>query len=281
MRMEYKISVGTYNIRNSTDRYAERIVLLKKIFSELRESCDICGIQEVRFRPSHDIESQVAELLQAPNISIIETHLNSPFMSPLDSKFRIDGNCIVINSKKFQYFEHADLILSECRNSQRVLLELLDSGLKISFTNVHLHHLLDPVVDAGIRFDQVQSTLKWMHELDSNQAVDLSVFVGDFNASPLEASYTSILSSGYASAYPSRHGAEPIRTFPTGLQASTMDKDPEITCDYIFYKVLNPKIAAVTISECKLFGNEASAGDETLFPSDHIGVLADMIITVV
>jgi endonuclease/exonuclease/phosphatase family metal-dependent hydrolase len=278
--MNYKISLGTYNIRNTTDRYIERFALLKEIFSELGESCDICGVQEVRFQPSDDIESQVDELLRSPELSVQQTHLRSPFLSHLDPKFRIDGNCILVNSRKFRNLGHADLTLSNCRNAQRVLLELIDSELKVSFTNVHLHHLLDPVIDAGIRLDQVRNTLSWMQELDSSQAVDLSVIVGDFNASPSESSYSCIAMSGYISAYPSRHGAEPIRTFPTGLQASTMDTDPEITCDYIFFKKLSRKVLTVIVSECNLFGNKASHDDDTLYPSDHIGILADINVTI-
>jgi endonuclease/exonuclease/phosphatase family metal-dependent hydrolase len=276
------ISLGTYNIRNTTDRYHERKPLLKQIFHQ-DYAFDVCGLQEVRFYESHDFLDQTMDLIPSSSYTICKTTLNKPFLSQLDPNFRIDGNCIIFNSLKYDLVSEDYLSLSETRNAQRVTLRSRSSSpssppLMLSFTNVHLHHLLAPE-DALIRLEQIQRTIEWITELDHVQAVSISILVGDFNCSPQEIGYQEILSAGYASAYAlsSPTGDEPTLTFPTGLQASTMDTDPPITCDYIFLKSRHTD-STLAIQSCHLFGNDPSPDDPTVYPSDHIGILSHVKI---
>jgi endonuclease/exonuclease/phosphatase family metal-dependent hydrolase len=274
---EELIALGTYNIRNTTDRYNERKPLLQKIFQQ-DYSFDICGLQEVRFHESNDLFDQTIDLLPS-SYAICKTTLSQPFLSDLDPNFRIDGNCIFFNSLKYDLRSQDDLILSPTRNAQRLVLQSKSfPSLFISFTNVHLHHLLAPP-DALIRFEQIQKTIEWIDQLDQLQEISLSVLVGDFNCSPQEIGYQELLSAGYSSAYPmcSVTAEEPTLTFPTGLQASTMDTDPPITCDYIFLKKRATN-CTLAIQSCRLFGNEPSSDDPTVYPSDHIGLLSHVKI---
>lgn len=60
--------------------------------------------------------------------------------------------------------------------------------------------------------------------------------MGDFNAKPDSQTYKLFSDNGYVSCFKQINGAEPERTFPTGLQAKFMDMDPPGTFDYIFIK---------------------------------------------
>jgi endonuclease/exonuclease/phosphatase family metal-dependent hydrolase len=302
------VSLATYNIRNTTDRYNERKDMLREILHEIQSSsaekasCLVCGLQEVRFLSNEGYRNQIEELLlpfeRIPSNQVYPTSLSQPYLAENDSSFRIDGNCIFVSNSSnpnqgspnlpsftVKIISHEELTLSPVRNAQRLVLQLPDSHAILSFTNVHLHHLLAPA-DALIRLDQIQQTLEWMKEHDSRQSVTISVLVGDFNCSPDEVGYSEILSSGYLSAFPLTHnGCEPSLTFPTGLQASTMDTDGPITCDYIFFKTSpNSATAAAAvvceIESCELFGHFSHPEDSTLYPSDHIGLKAKLKIEV-
>jgi endonuclease/exonuclease/phosphatase family metal-dependent hydrolase len=298
------VGLVTYNIRNTTDRYNERKDMLHEIFHEMQSSsaaegfsCLLCGLQEVRFLSTENYLNQIDELLlpceSIPSHQVYPTYLTQPYLAENDSSFRIDGNCIFVSNSQshnknssplVNIISHDELILSSVRNAQRLVIYLPNSNVTISFTNVHLHHLLAPS-DALIRLDQIQRTLEWIQEQDSHQSVTLSVLVGDFNCSPEEIGYKEILSAGYHSAYPLTHdGHEPSLTFPTGLQAPTMDTDGPITCDYIFLKDNTTATATTTttavIESCELFGHTSHPEDSTLYASDHLGVRARLKIEV-
>ena len=73
----------------------------------------------------------------------------------------------------------------------------------------------------------------------------------------------------YVSAYAAAHGgAEPERTFPSGLRAPTMDTDPACTTDYVFVR------GPAGVEWARLAANTAAPGDPTLYPSDHFAVYA-------
>ena len=272
-----ELRCATFNIRNTTDRYKERRLFLKDCISAV--SFDICGLQEVRFESTSCClyGDQRTELMQFDsNIVVYSTKLLQPFEKVEDSSFRIDGNCIAINSKSVIVVSHVDITVSNCRSAQRILFRLNNgSGELYSFTNVHLHHVIG---DEGemIRVDQVRTVLRWIHSLDTDEQVNVSLLAGDFNAAPSGPAYNVILDSGYVSTYKVLHSAEPEYTFPTGLYADTMDTDPKITCDYIFYKSFSKdKIAVVDV---RLFGNVALEMDSSIYPSDHIGIVSTLLL---
>jgi endonuclease/exonuclease/phosphatase family metal-dependent hydrolase len=65
---------------------------------------------------------------------------------------------------------------------------------------------------------------------------DIVMICGDFNTRPETKTYKLMIKQGYTSSYREANGKEPHKTFPTGLQAPYMDRDPAATFDYIFYK---------------------------------------------
>lgn len=266
---------GTYNIRNTTDRYHERKNSIRELLSSL--PLDICGLQEVRFESSLGFEDQTVELID-PNIyDVCKTTLDEAFFS-CDPNFRIDGNCVIYKSSRLKLLSQKSLTLSPCRNAQWCCFQLYSHpNTTISFTNVHLHHLIGEEA-ALVRLEQTRATLEWMETNDNAANVDMSVLVGDFNASPTEAAYNLIASQAFSSCHKLQFGVEPEFTFPTGLQASTMDTDPPLACDYVFVK--SRSSIEVKVIRVELFGNASDLTDPTLYPSDHIGVMATMTLMV-
>ena len=213
-----ELSVATFNLRNTTDRYDERKQLLLDTLADV--DFHVCGLQEVRFEPSacHGLMDQVGELISAhPNhLSAYRAPLHTPYLSS-DDKFRIDGNCILVNADKVDVISHSALELSTARTAHRIVFQLKgEAPSKIcSYTNVHLHHQLE-AVDENIRLDQITRTLAWIDALDKEQRVAISFLGGDFNAPPHEKAYSCILQSHFRSLYSQFHGSEPALTFPTG-----------------------------------------------------------------
>ena len=79
------------------------------------------------------------------------------------------------------------------------------------------------------------------------------------------------MKQAYRSAYVVTNGREPIATFPTALVQSSNDWTGCL--DYIF---LSNAINGV--KSAKIFCDKPSAEDDTLYPSDHVGLIAKLII---
>ena len=100
---------------------------------------------------------------------------------------------------------------------------------------------------------------------------DVVVVTGDFNALPDEASCAVMREAGFQSAHRAVHGVEPARTWPSGIQAETMDLDGDRGClDYVWVRGPARVVAA------HVAANEPPPHDPTIYPSDHFAVVADL-----
>ena len=100
---------------------------------------------------------------------------------------------------------------------------------------------------------------------------DARVVVGDFNAEPDEPAVDRIRSLGYRSAMAEANGTDPDVTWPSGLQAPGMDDDGDPGClDYIWLH------GGVRVSSARLAFDRPAVGDPTLYPSDHVGLVAEL-----
>jgi endonuclease/exonuclease/phosphatase family metal-dependent hydrolase len=97
--------------------------------------------------------------------------------------------------------------------------------------------------------------------------------VGDFNADPAESSPTRMRDAGFRSAYAEANGDEPAVTWPSGLEAPAMDTDGDPEClDYIWIR------GAARATSARLVFDRPAAADPTLYPSDHVGIAAQLEI---
>jgi len=225
--------------------------------------------------------------------------LQKPWLKTLDNSFRIDGNAILTRAQNpsspekntFSVLRHDIVHLSESRAAQRLLLRLDANGRYISFVNVHLHHVSE---EPEIRESQVRHLCSWLNEqekIDSqlllcgtcsstfcHRLPDYTIVTGDFNAPPTEPAYQVMKSQGFRSAYHDVHAREPEKTFPTGLQADTMDTDPKGTFDYIWIRTssCSPTPQGFKVLSAVIGGNIPLPHDPTIYPSDHYSITVEL-----
>lgn len=247
------LRVATFNIRNTNDRYHERKPLLRSTFADLQP--DIIGLQAVVFGAE-----QQPDLLAAALPA-------SPFMSfdARSSRDREFGNAILC--RVGEVMTHEELRLSNGRVAHRILV-LLPGNRTLWFANTHLHHRAD---GHHVRARQAEAIVRWM--LDAPRA-NATIVAGDFNAYPADRAVVAVREAGFRSAHVEVHGAEPDRTRPSGIQASTADLGGPPGCvDYLWL-----------YGECEATGasvgaNQPHPDDPTLFASDHIAVTATIVLS--
>lgn len=147
------------------------------------------------------------------------------------------------------------------RVALRVNVEL-PSRQTVDFVAVHLHHVAH---DRQARLEQVMKLTGW---LNLQQRVPNQIVAGDFNETPTGLAIEQ-MRQGYRSAFAEVHGREPLATFPTALIQPLSDWSGCL--DYIF---LSPAVGPVRAA--RIFCDEPDATDDTLYPSDHVGLLAEI-----
>lgn len=137
----------------------------------------------------------------------------------------------------------------------------LPSGASLDFVATHLHAVSH---DREARLEQVMLLTGWLSEIGR---VPLQVIAGDFNEVP-DGPAIKYMKQTYCSALAEARGYEPLATFPTALAPRS---DGWSGClDYIF---VSSNLAVETAS---LFANKPDAEDKTLYPSDHVGLVATL-----
>ncbi|MBA4180190.1 MAG: hypothetical protein C0506_06325 [Anaerolinea sp.] len=245
-----KLTLATFNIRNITDRYAERKPLLGAAFASL--GADLIGLQEVVF--SHPRQDD-----------FLSAQLAGRHYRSFDARFEAHPmfGCAILAGAG-DVLAHEELRLSMGRVAHRVLAAL-PGQRTLWFVNTHLHHV---PADAAVRKEQTEAILRWMEEAPGADATGV---VGDFNAPPFEPAYATMRAAGFRSAFEEANGEEPAVTWPSGIQAETMDTDGDPNClDYIW---LRGKVAAVS---ARLAATQPVPTDPTLYPSDHFAIVAEV-----
>lgn len=243
-----ELTVATFNIRHVTDRYTERKPLLLAAFAAMAPQ--IAGLQEVIFGGERQDDLLAA---QAPE------HVYRSF-DARSERYPMFGNSILVSVGDVVARE--ELRLSHGRVVQRVLIAL-PGQRTLWFANTHLHHVPG---EPEVREAQARALCDWMTEAP---AATGTIVTGDFNAPPSEPAYTLMRARGFRSACFEANGVEPAVTWPSGIQAPTMDTDGDPNClDYIW---LSGGLRAL---EARLGANEHATGDATLYPSDHFALLA-------
>ncbi len=241
------LRVATLNILNLADRWEERLPLLLADTAALRP--DVLGLQEVVYPMQQD------RLLGAGSPDHYAVHRGWAGRPEY-------GNSLLVRAPLAAPDGAERLDLGHSRSALRVAVRLAD-GSRLVVAVTHLHHR---VPDAAIRNEQAAALVSW---LDAAPAATAQVVMGDFNADPTEPAYARMVAAGFRSAFAEANGTEPEVTWPSGLQAPAMDTDGDPSCiDYIW---LRGPASAV---KARLWADRPAAIDPTLYPSDHLGVVA-------
>jgi len=246
-----RLLVATLNIRNLADRWAERLPLLLADMAALQP--DVLGMQEVVYPLQQD------RLIGAGGEGRYESFRAWAGRPEY-------GNAMLVREPfagSVGDTERLELGLN--RSALRLVLPV--GGARVLLAVTHLHHVPD---DEAIRDDQARQLLEW---LDAAPTTDAQVVVGDFNAEPEEPAIGRIRDAGFRSSYAEANGADPDVTWPSGLQAPGMDTDGDPGClDYIWIR------GAARAASARLAWDRPAIGDPTLYPSDHIGLIAELAI---
>ncbi len=250
--MMARLDVATLNLRNVADRWPERLPLLVTDMAALQP--DLMGLQECVFAVGQD------RLLGASGEARYGIHRGWAGRPEY-------GNSILVRESLAVDTAGVErLDLGERRSALRVPVRI-DGAATVAFVVTHLHHV---PADEGIREAQARVLAAW---LEARPAAGGTIVVGDFNAEPVEAAYRVMVEAGYRSASTEANGAEPTVTWPSGIQADGMDTDGDPGClDYIW---LRGPLRAVA---CRLAFDRPAADVPTLYPSDHFGLVARVVL---
>ena len=242
------MKIATLNLRHNNDRWTERFPLVVEALADAQ--ADVVGLQEVwlPIKQAHVI----AEALLDRGMSY------DAYVEPKWGPNPLEGIAFL---SKLPILDTARLELPEGnRVAQRIAVEV--NGKRLNIANTHLHHRPD---DESIRLPQMQALLAWMYAHDG----DRWVLTGDMNARP-ESETIMAAQQRLHSAYDAVHGHAPI-TFPTPL---VTDDYLSVCIDYIFFDS-----ATIRVTDAKLIADNVHPDDDTLYPSDHYGLAADIIIS--
>jgi len=244
------LHVATLNIRNSADRWPERLGLLLADMAALQP--DVMGLQECVY-PMH--QDRLIGAAGEAHYTVIRGWAGRPEY----------GNSLLVRQPLAAH-DVERLDLGNKRAAHRAVIAL-PGGAIVLFAVTHLHHV---PADEEIRLQQASALVGW---LAAAPATDARIVVGDFNAEPTEPAYARMTEAGYASAHRVANGREPDVTWPSGLQAPMIDDDGDPGClDYIWVS------GAARVVSCRLVFDRPHPDDPGLFPSDHFGLSARLVV---
>ena len=244
------LHVATLNIRNLADRWDERLPLLLADMAALQP--DLLGLQEVVYVLQQD------RLIGAGGAARYESTRGWAGRPEY-------GNALLVKEPLLAAeAERLDLGLARSAIRTRIVVP---GGAVITAVVTHLHHLTADEIE---RDEQARLLLEW---LAAGAPSDGLIVVGDFNAEPNEPTCRRMRAAGYRSAFAEANGAEPAVTWPSGLTAPAIDTDGPAGClDYIWVA------GAITVASCRLAFDRPAVGDPGLYPSDHLGLAARLVV---
>jgi endonuclease/exonuclease/phosphatase family metal-dependent hydrolase len=242
------LHVATLNIRNIADRWPERMPLLLSDMAALQP--DVIGLQECVFAIGQD------RLLGAAGEGL--------YASRHGWAGRPEYGNAILARQPLAPGDGERLDLGRNRSALRVTVSL-PTGAGLDFVVTHLHHA---VADEGAREEQARALATWLGDISGALVV-----AGDFNAEPTEPACRVMRDAGFRSAHAEANGTEPTVTWPSGIQAPGMDTDGEPGClDYIWVR------GPITVESCRLAFDRPAVDDPTLYPSDHLGLSARILV---
>jgi len=250
-----EVTIATLNLFNRLGRWGERAPLVVEQMAEAAP--DVISLQEVDLLidQGHWLADRLNVWLGPPNYTAY--HQNKSGREAAVQAIAVLTRLPVLEHEGLDY-------LSMDRVAQRLLLDL-GEGARLDFYNTHLHYPPDAAGEL-IRRHEAGLLLRWM----SRRRTVPQVVAGDFNAVP-EGSTIALMKRRLLSAHETAHGREPDYTWPTPLLAEP--PAPPGMFDYIFLSR-----RGIRVLEARVAFNRPHAEDPTLYPSDHVGLLARLAI---
>ena len=244
------LHVATLNIRNLADRWDERLPLVLADMAALQP--DVLGLQEVVYVLQQD------RLIGAAGAGRYESTRGWAGRPEYGNAMLVKEPLVAADA------ERLDLGLDRSAIRTRLVLA---AGATVSAVVTHLHHV---TAGEAERDEQARLLIDWLADAPLADGI---VVVGDFNAEPLEPAYARMRTAGYRSAHLEANQAEPAVTWPSGLKAPAIDTDGPPGClDYIWVR------GTIRVESCRLAFDRPAVGDPGLYPSDHLGLTARLVV---
>jgi endonuclease/exonuclease/phosphatase family metal-dependent hydrolase len=128
-------------------------------------------------------------------------------------------------------------------------------------------HLIPSRIHQQARQEQAMALAGWLR---STRPTPLQIVAGTLNEPPTGMAVT-YLKQYFHSAYAHYYGREPFATFPTALAPRRNDWSGCL--DYLLCTT-----AVRQIQHIRLFCDKPAPEDNTLYPSDHVGLLATLVV---
>ncbi|GIK55339.1 MAG: hypothetical protein HND44_06530 [Chloroflexi bacterium] len=247
------LTVATINLRNRADRWRQRRHVL--VAQLLDATPDLIALQEISFSIGQGrwLRNQInARLPQGKRPYTLVQKRKQHW------QYRSEGVGI-LSSLPVVYTDSINLGYNG-RVALRANITLPDHQT-LDFVTTHLHHVAH---DYEARQEQALRLVGWLR---NTRPTPLQIVAGDFNELP-DGLATRVMKQNFRSVYAMRHGRDPLATFPTAL--SGIAADSWAGClDYIF---VTPAITHITTAA--IFCDKPAPDDDTLYPSDHVGLIA-------
>lgn len=254
------VRVATLNLFNNTaGRWAERLPLVAEQAVAL--DADVLAFQECDL--AGDQVRSVADTL-GPTYTFV------PLANPSAGSIK----SLAICTRRPIVATDACVDLGSSDIALRVRLDVGASSV-LEVVTTHLH--FGPSKRGGeIRAAQVRRLLTWLGPVVPGRHVAV---MGDFNSTAAGGTVEA-MKAVLRSAYEVANGSEPAATHPTALvevvdtQAAfgvpVLPEGPGHAIDYVF---VSPSIG---VRDCRLAFDRPSPHEPKLFPSDHLGLVADL-----
>jgi endonuclease/exonuclease/phosphatase family metal-dependent hydrolase len=245
------------------DRWRERLPLAGSQLAEL--DADVVGLQEID--RARDRDRALAALAPAMAYAVLRAAETQRNRYPR----HWDGVVTLVSPRALTVVEQRGLRLTHLRVAQAIDLRTRGNRL-VRFANTHLHHP-EGLRGHGVRTRQADAIIAWLDGLEAESGPpDAEILVGDLNAVPTEPAVVALAAAGFRPTY-TEVGRRPAATFASGLVASSITPGPPRVClDYIFVR------GGATVANAGLAFHRPSEQDPGLFPSDHLGLFADIEI---
>lgn len=243
------------------DRWRQRLPVAGEQLRELEAG--IVGLQEID--RAHDRDRTLAACAPAMAYEVIRAAEQQRNRYPR----HWDGVVTLVAAGAGTVEGHRVQRLTHLRVVQAVDLRT-PRGQLVRFANTHLHHPDGPPGFA-VRERQARAILSFLEGLRATVGPAYAeVLVGDLNAVPAEPAIAALAASGFRSTYTEIRQTL-AATFASGLVASSIVPGPPAVCiDYILVR------GPTTVARTGLAFDRPAEDDPRLYPSDHLGLFADL-----
>lgn len=248
------LTVATINVHQRLDRWRDRRHLL--VAEILDHQPDLIALQEVALfqRQGQWLRAQINMRTGVPSrrepYRLVQQRGRGPGLF---------GGLAILS--RIELLSHDGLSLGDGDVALRANV-LLPGGRALDFATTRLR------TGSALPETRQEQVMRLMGWLNASGRVALQIIAGDFNEEP-HGPAVQQMRQAYRSAFALAHGREPLATYPTALVTG----DSRARClDYVFVS------RGIGVRRAQIFGRRAAAEDETLYPSDHVGLLVEVEI---